>query len=160
MKTSELKDELLDFWVGKGQGWELDPHRPKEELQLRKRIFGGSTPFIYMLAGVQTENNIRLQYSPSTDWSQGGPIIEREGISSTKLTEQGTWYTETRDKAHFGHGPTLLIAAMRCFVASKFGPEVDDSQAHHITPQASLEELAKDDLWEKYIVKVNQMPPA
>lgn len=56
----------------------------------------------------------------STDWSQGGPIIEREYI---QLSIDLAW------EAHIGpsiyRGPTPLIAAMRCYVASKLGDEVD-----------------------------------
>jgi hypothetical protein len=61
-------------------------------------------------------------YSPSTDWAQGGPIIEREGIA-LYLYGGSEW------NAHVGGresvGPTPLIAAMRCYVASKLGDEVE-----------------------------------
>lgn len=73
----------------------------------------------------------------STDWAQGGPIIERE---ITKLFRNlgGTFTAQIR---HAGisevtgrtillgwttaAGPTPLVAAMRCYVASKLGDEVD-----------------------------------
>jgi hypothetical protein len=62
------------------------------------------------------------RYAPSTDWSQGGPIIEREGIT---LTYQGErWAAQTADDL-FAYGTTPLIAAMRCYVASKLGDEVE-----------------------------------
>jgi hypothetical protein len=63
-------------------------------------------------------------------WSQGGPIIERERITC------GPWTTSPY-MAHYGThdtvnsknvrmtGPTPLIAAMRCFVASRLGDEVE-----------------------------------
>lgn len=58
----------------------------------------------------------------STDWVQGGPIIEREGIA-VYLYGDSEW------NAHVGEresvGPTPLIAAMRCFVASKLGDEIE-----------------------------------
>ena len=72
-------------------------------------------------------------YTPSTNWAQGGPIIQRENI-------EWQWLPAT-DKAHqYGarkpslgglnrtfcmDGPTILIAAMRCYVASKLGAEVE-----------------------------------
>jgi hypothetical protein len=59
---------------------------------------------------------------PSTDWSQGGPIIERERISITH--QVGRWAAQTDDDL-FAYGPTPLIAAMRCYVASKLGDEVE-----------------------------------
>lgn len=67
-------------------------------------------------------------YRPSTNWAQAGPIIEREGISVT--TEQALGNSAKGWRATFSyhvdaHGETPLIAAMRCYVASKLGDEVD-----------------------------------
>jgi hypothetical protein len=61
----------------------------------------------------------------STSWAQGGPIIERERIelvddSPGWLARIDLWAREI-----VVGGPTPLIAAMRCFVASKLGEEVD-----------------------------------
>ena len=74
------------------------------------------------------------QYSPSTIWSQGGPIIEREGLSIRQV-DDGTWRSDfsravlKADGSAYAFlqkaGPTPLIAAMRCFVASRLGDEVD-----------------------------------
>ena len=77
----------------------------------------------------------------STDWAQGGPIIEREKIGVWWAThyvdddgvEYGNhWYAEpacTDDNADKPYrvavGPTPLIAAMRCYVSSKLGDEVE-----------------------------------
>lgn len=61
-------------------------------------------------------------YRPSTEWAQGGPIIEREGISVTQFG--GAWKASTlRQPAVLG--PTHLVAAMRVYVASKLGDEVE-----------------------------------
>ena len=61
-------------------------------------------------------------YMPSVDWAQAGPIIEREGIALEKYRDY--WVANpTRDPTV--HGPTPLIAAMRCYVASKLGDEVE-----------------------------------
>ena len=64
-------------------------------------------------------------YSPSTDWAQGGPIIEREGID---IYQSGVWVAEIGGN-HTTEGPTPLIAAMRCYVASRLGDEVDIPEA-------------------------------
>ncbi len=62
------------------------------------------------------------------NWAQGGPIIEREEIAvcpgyqweaSMEIEIQG------ESDCVIGHGPTPLIAAMRCYVASKLGDEVE-----------------------------------
>jgi hypothetical protein len=66
-------------------------------------------------------------YTPSTDWSQGGPIIEREGISvATDDVEPWCGFIEDDEtNTLFFSGPTPLIAAMRCYVASKMGDEIE-----------------------------------
>lgn len=91
----------------------------------------------------------------STCWNKGGPIIEREGISVLRVNPvQRNWHThfEVPDEwaAELGacsaavstnheqhdpmfqfdvgsliYGPTPLIAAMRCYVASRLGDEVN-----------------------------------
>lgn len=66
----------------------------------------------------RTAEHIRQGFTPSTDWAQGGPIIEREGIA---LLPPGI----AEMPGFEGRGETLLIAAMRCYVASKLGDEVD-----------------------------------
>jgi len=62
----------------------------------------------------------------STDWAQGGPIIERERIE-TRYDRMGRfsepWIAATLERMIIG--PTPLIAAMRCYVTSKLGDEVD-----------------------------------
>ena len=58
----------------------------------------------------------------STDWAQGGPIIEREEIDLVQICP-GTW--RAFNAGRLFHGPTPLIAAMRCYVASKLGDEID-----------------------------------
>ncbi len=61
------------------------------------------------------------EYQPSTDWAQGGPIIEKYGIFSGPHCDIFiAWTDGTR-----WEGPTQLIAAMRCYVAGKLGDEVE-----------------------------------
>lgn len=66
-------------------------------------------------------------FNPSTNWAQGGPIIDRNGIATERKIIEGT--TEHEWKAYVpyihAYGPTPLIAAMRCYVASKLGDEVE-----------------------------------
>jgi hypothetical protein len=76
------------------------------------------------------------EFSPSTDWAQGGPIIEREGIAldclrtcfvidswvaASKMVREGDYDSPVIKFT----GPTPLIAAMRCYVASQLGDEVE-----------------------------------
>lgn len=67
-------------------------------------------------------------YTPSTDWSQGGPIIERKIVSIDKEEGGKRWAAFAWRSDHDlqkSIGPTPLIAAMRCYVASKLGDEVE-----------------------------------
>lgn len=73
--------------------------------------------------------------SASRDWRQGGPIIEQEGIAVTRTVE--FWCAYRADGTHEINGqtllkwagkqigPTPLVAAMRCYVEGKLGPQVD-----------------------------------
>lgn len=67
----------------------------------------------------------------STDWLFGGPIIEREWLQLTpwpnESDEGKRWHCVQHDARVQCHafGPTPLIAAMRCYVASKLGDEVE-----------------------------------
>lgn len=58
----------------------------------------------------------------STDWSQGGPLLEREIARLEDLGDEG-W--EACGYGFTATGPTPLIAAMRCYCASKLGDEVE-----------------------------------
>ncbi len=62
-------------------------------------------------------------FHPSTNWAQGGPIIEREEIRLDPPRSIAFWSAEKN--GYLLHGPTPLIAAMRCYVASKLGDEVN-----------------------------------
>ena len=66
-------------------------------------------------------------FAPSTNWSQGGKIIERECIEISCIHTTGytpdTWTAHHPQRA-WAKGATPLIAAMRCYVASKLGDEV------------------------------------
>ena len=112
MKTSELSDAALDWAVAKCEGNEI--------------IFDPKWG---------TESGSWEKYS--TDWSQGGPIIEREQISvwlaMDDIFKKDTWAASYSymdgdlvcepEQEYWGHTP--LIAAMRCYVASKLGEEVE-----------------------------------
>ena len=83
------------------------------------------------------ENTHRLNNSLySSDWKPAGPIIEREEIGVSRrapcfkgeeweargsITAKGAGY-------RWAKGPTPLVAAMRCYVASRLGDEVEISE--------------------------------
>jgi len=111
MKTSELTGAALDWAVAEANG----------------------TP-IYRSGKTLTRMDMDGQHywQPSTDWAQGGPIIERERVDVT-FVDNGdiAWGAASRTELPhrprhiFTQGPTPLIAAMRCYVVSKLGDEVE-----------------------------------
>lgn len=117
IKTSELIGPNLDWAVAKCEG----ALAPLGNLHLV-----GQQLFI-AVGGDLGELGQWVMFTPSTDWAQGGPIIEREGIELTIQLPDG----HGRKWVGMGYslprrtGPTALIAAMRCYVASKLGDEVD-----------------------------------
>lgn len=62
-------------------------------------------------------------------WEHGGPIIERERIHIRPNQSDGNFKAfviiRPTGLAHRHDGTTPLIAAMRCYVASKLGDTVD-----------------------------------
>jgi hypothetical protein len=71
-------------------------------------------------------------YNPSVNWSVGGVIVERERI--TLDARESDWQARIWDDSIVDfievgkRGPycnTALIAAMRCYVTSKLGNEVE-----------------------------------
>ena len=113
MKTSELKGAALDWAVAKIENpeWWDDGYMdgdPEAALDMDD----GET------------------YSPSTDWALGGPIIEREGITVIHFGDdwEDIWQARRGDghwQDYLFGGSTPLIAAMRCYVASKLGDEIE-----------------------------------
>lgn len=75
-------------------------------------------------------------FTPSENWSHGGPIIENAQLcvgfkhqpdpAHYQLNESETvCWARTTSGGYLSHGPTPLIAAMRCYVASILGAEVN-----------------------------------
>lgn len=106
MKTSELTGAALDWAVARCEG-----------------IINGDD--------LDTGFILERGYTPSTDWAQGGPIIEREKVCIVWLSKQDLgsepehYCVAHIDGVYCRYGQTPLIAAMRCYVASKLGDEVN-----------------------------------
>jgi hypothetical protein len=103
MKTNELSGKALDWAVAKCEG--IDP-------------------YILDTAFYSAWCNGRFNFS--SDWAQGGPIIERERLGVGYTTEGGsTWLAAGPQDVFYISAPTPLTAAMRCYVASKLGDDVN-----------------------------------
>jgi len=135
MKTSELTSAALDWAVAKCEGYEYELVLGIRGVTMSGSNTMGGFPWLLPRAirKINQPSAMPLQnYNPSTNWSQGGPIIEREEIVLVNPTF-GYFYTEYPWLAFiqgctgevFETGDTPLIAAMRCYVASKLGDEVE-----------------------------------
>jgi hypothetical protein len=108
MKTSELTGAALDWAVAKCEdvGFWDKPAKFADRYQRR---------YFCLFA---------------SKWEMGGPIIEREEISILHTTMRPSYkweasQTPDEDLSVCEFGPTPLIAAMRCYVASELGDEID-----------------------------------
>jgi len=66
---------------------------------------------------------IVVNYPYDKDWRLTGPIIEREEIAIDY--DPDVWNAAMYGEPCYLSGPTPLVAAMRCFVASKLGDEIE-----------------------------------
>jgi hypothetical protein len=107
-KVSELTGALLDSAVAKAEGYEIV-----------QTTGVGDWIVVRVDAGEEPE-----RYCPRRWWLQGGPIIERERIAA-RPTADGWEASAVALHDWSIEGPTFLIAAMRAYVASKFGDEID-----------------------------------
>jgi hypothetical protein len=118
LKTSDLTGVALDWAVAKCKGVE-------QSMELNR---AGSLSFDAGLhpciADVCKPGRYQI-YSPSTNWSQGGPIIGWEKICLEHATTEGNSRWAATGYLAEEYGPTPLVAAMRCYVAIKLGDTVD-----------------------------------
>lgn len=106
MKTSELTGAALDWATG-----------------IAEQPDGAKILWKLMKSG---------RWKPSTDWEQGGPIIERERlgvcyyheVDGWETPNWASWRTDIDDRVQI-MGETALVAAMRCFCSAKLGDEID-----------------------------------
>jgi len=124
MKVTELSGALLDYWVARAENLRVQMIDIGRDRGFRPHIF------------IDTANrkDIPRIYSPTLDWTEAGPIIERERIALWYT--QGQWEASAGSPVHAieisgpeGRGSTPLVAAMRAFVRQKFGKEVPENSA-------------------------------
>lgn len=111
MKVSELSGAALDWAVAKAEGLGY-----RYDEKYGPMCFRPST-----VRGVVAWDSAPLPYS--TDWAQGGPIIEREEIAIDY--DPDVWNAAMYGEPCYLSGPTPLVAAMRCYVASKLGDGIE-----------------------------------
>ena len=120
IKTADLIGPALDWAVGTAL------KLPVEVCQIFQ--YGRPNGKHYISIGETDRDGAEVDFEPSEEWSQGGPIIEQECMDILCLAGgddgwQADKYLHTEQVIMFG--PTPLIAALRCFVASRLGDEVN-----------------------------------
>ena len=117
IKTAELTGPKLDWAVAECEKVRTYV-RPYEHTMTGLCILDAD------LVDMETDDAQELRYS--RDWAQAGPILDRERITIRQWTNMPSIHAYMpHDGAPWGAGPTPLIAAMRCYVASKLGREVE-----------------------------------
>lgn len=114
VKTSELTGLALDYSVALAEGISLDTEGYEDDAG--KSVISG----LYLNGG---HHDSCVAYSPSTNWAQGGPIIEGERIAIDY--DHDIWNASKYGEYTYVGEDTPLIAAMRCYVISKLGDEVE-----------------------------------
>lgn len=127
-KVSELTGSVLDYWVAKAEGVSGLVEKDGRMCHVRE----------WDPEGMAWRNSLKdwvmwIDYAPSQRWDHGGPIIERERIGTAWAEEVVAWAAARPGGANH-YGPTPLIAAMRAYVASRFG---------ELVPAASLEKESR-----------------
>jgi hypothetical protein len=119
-KISELEGALLDAAVAKAEGY--------SSVRIRE---AADRPVCEIAFQMLTSQDPRwVAHEPHRQWSLGGPIIEREEIDLVSVGNgwrAGHSLEQWQVDAGFGgsFGPTPLIAAMRAYIASRFGDVVE-----------------------------------
>jgi hypothetical protein len=114
MKTSELTGAALDWAVAKCEKLDASTDRT-----------GWSNEWAVFVD--YSDTYCGVHYQPSVQWGWAGSIIEREKIrlDTSWNGEDGTWSARMDTVGGWWCGATPLVAAMRCYVASQLGDEID-----------------------------------
>lgn len=129
LRVDELEGAQLDCAVALAEGWEWDR---TQDRQMKKRGIvhgcGYHNGNSFAICAPRPEAGMLVGYaphwSPSTMWSVGGPILEREKIS-LQMGSRKAWVAYAGYYLMPYTGDTMLEAAMRAYVASVFGDTID-----------------------------------
>lgn len=117
IKTSELAGRALAWAVARCEGY----------------IYGDAGNGLITLYEKGYPKMSASCWHPEELWQQAGPIIERENIDLRGPRPVFPQWTATiwdysdsiAREAFYAHGPTPMVAAMRCFVYSKMRGKVE-----------------------------------
>lgn len=124
MNVSELSGVLLDYWTARADGRTVKILKPGERIN--------SMPVRETMCAALTPGYEDWWQPFHVYYGSAAPIIEREKIATTWAPFAGRWYglmmgTTALEVKYSMTGETPWIAAMRVYVASKYGAEVPDA---------------------------------
>lgn len=116
VRVSNLVGAALDWAVAQVEGIETSWRYGRELVKVHDR------------GGIKLVESIRSIYSPSTDWSQGGPLVDKHhgGLHyEAHLVDANFRYSSGPGRTGFWcYGPTALIAFCRGLVKAKLGDTI------------------------------------
>ncbi|MBD8630760.1 DUF2591 family protein [Oxalobacteraceae sp. CFBP 8755] len=128
MNIDALDENELDLWVDISLFWSKPP-----EFSIYNRVAGFQPS--------RPKPNLKFlrwfEWEPHKDWRLAGPIIEEYGIATHRSFESQVWkWTASAALLNVPgsgratrQGETLLVAAMRTFVASRFPTGLSSADA-------------------------------
>ena len=128
MKTAELTGAALNWAVAQAEGDKVyRPRlgRPDDWDKAAYLADGSDDRWVVRVQNPTLAYFVDWTYNPCGSWWEGGPIIEREKLDL--FCSGNVWDASTGDRGNnsIQSGATPLVAAMRCYVASKLGDEVE-----------------------------------
>lgn len=117
INTNGLSGSALDWAVLKCES--VRP--PNIGILKRTQIYTGSSCGIFISPKITVSNG--KWFKPTRDWAQGGLIIEREKLHISFA--DSLWSACNQQGDYLKTGSTPLVAAMRCYVASRLGDTID-----------------------------------
>jgi hypothetical protein len=119
-RTAQLSGPALDWAVAKCEGKRIAIWPAIKDMQKLTEV------------SVYDPNIEWFRFSPSTNWAQAGPIIERRRICLVFNDALRKWEASPSGRSLTGAAPpgrcrasAALVAAMRCLVATELGKTVD-----------------------------------
>lgn len=129
MKTVELTGALLDYWVARAEG----------KRAWFTRLVPDAKPMCSVLIRWDNGDETAQLYGPSTNWAQGGPLIEKYklgcaedrarvwiAVRPTGPNYDRSYWCIARAEGQETEGDTPLQAIYRAVVRAAFGDEVEE----------------------------------
>jgi hypothetical protein len=137
MKTKELTGALLDYYVARADGI------PAEQLEIRRVQRSTDTHCVRLRAAAPQSKALReaVAVRYSTDWAQGGPLLDKHRPDFYWLWELENdpnpycvvpyldGQSQHQPCSGPVDGPSHLVAVCRAVVRAAFGDEVPDVEA-------------------------------